>query len=170
MHMRRLTAGLLAGALGALAFTVALGAAAGTVPEAAMTGDVATVKALLKSGADVNAALGDGVTGLHWAARQGHEELANTLIVAGANVKATTRFGAITPLHLAAERGAGAIVAALVKAGADANAATATGATPLMFAAGAGDVASITALLDAGAEIEAKERDREHTPLGASTP
>jgi hypothetical protein len=44
MHMRRLTAGLLAGAFGALAFTVALGAAAGTVPEAAMTGDVATVK------------------------------------------------------------------------------------------------------------------------------
>ena len=163
--MRRLTAGMLAGALGAFAFTVALGAAAGTVPEAAMTGDVATVKSLLKSGADVNAALGDGVTGLHWAARQGHEELANTLIVAGANVKATTRFGAITPLHLAAERGAGAIVAALVKAGADANAATATGATPLMFAAGAGDVATMTALLDAGAEIEAKERDREHTPL-----
>ena len=163
--MRRLTAGLLAGALGALAFTVALGAAAGTVPEAAMTGDVATVKSLLKGGADVNAALGDGVTGLHWAARQGHEELANTLLVAGANVRATTRFGAVTPLHLAAERGAGAIVAALVKAGADANAATATGATPLMFAAGAGDVASITALLDAGAEIEAKERDREHTPL-----
>jgi ankyrin repeat protein len=165
MHMRRLTAGTLAGALGALAFTVALGAAAGTVPEAAMTGDVATVKSLLKSGADVNAALGDGVTGLHWAARQGHEELASTLIVAGANVKATTRFGAITPLHLAAERGAGTIVAALVKAGADANAVTSTGATPLMFAAGAGDVASITALLDAGAEIEAKERDREHTPL-----
>lgn len=163
--MRRLTAGLLASALGALALTVALGAAAGTVPEAAMSGDVATVKSLLKGGADVNAALGDGVTGLHWAARQGHEELATTLIVAGANVRATTRFGAITPLHLAAERGSGPIVAALVKAGADANAVTGTGATPLMFAAAAGDVASITALIDGGAEIEAKERDREHTPL-----
>jgi hypothetical protein len=41
-----------AGALGALAFTVALGAAAGTVPEAAMTGDVAAVKSLLKGGAE----------------------------------------------------------------------------------------------------------------------
>ncbi len=163
--MRRLTAGLLAGALGALALTVTLGAAAGTVPEAAMSGDVATVKALLKSGADVNAALGDGVTGLHWAARQGHEELATTLIVAGANVKATTRFGAITPLHLAAERGAGGIVTALLKAGANPDAATATGATALMFAAAAGDVAAITALIDAGAELEAKERDREQTPL-----
>jgi ankyrin repeat protein len=163
--MRRLNWILPAAAFTAWAFTVALGASGGTVPDAAMTGDVAAVRALLKSGADVNAAQGDGVTGLHWAARQGHEELANTLILAGANVRAMTRFGAITPLHLAAERGAGPIVAALVKAGADVNATTSTGATALMFAAGAGDVASITALVDAGANVNAKERDREHTPL-----
>jgi uncharacterized protein len=163
--MRRLMAGLAASALGAWTFAVVLGAAAGTVPDAAMTGDVATVRALLKSGADVNAAQGDGVTGLHWAARGGHEELANTLVVAGANVRASTRFGALTPLHLAAERGSGPIVALLVKAGADADARTSTGATPLMFAAAAGDVAAITALLDAGAEVNAKEREREQTPL-----
>ncbi len=163
--MRRLTAGLLAGALGAWTFVAVLGAAPGSVPEAAMSGDLATVKALLKDGADVNAALGDGVTALHWAARQGHEALASTLIVAGANVRATTRFGAITPLHLAAERGAGAVVSMLIKGGADVDAATSTGATPLMFAAAAGDVASVTALLDGGAEIEAAEREREQTPL-----
>jgi uncharacterized protein len=163
--MRRLMAGLAASALGAWTFAVVLGAAAGTVPDAAMTGDLATVRALLKSGADVNAAQGDGVTGLHWAARGGHEELANTLVVAGANVRASTRFGALTPLHLAAERGSGPIVALLVKAGADADARTSTGATPLMFAAAAGDVAAITALLDAGAEVNAKEREREQTPL-----
>jgi ankyrin repeat protein len=92
-------------------------------------------------------------------------ELANTLIVAGANVRATTRFGAITPLHLAAERGSGPVVTLLVKGGADANARSSTGATPLMFAAASGDTAAITALLDAGADIEAKERDREQTPL-----
>lgn len=163
--MRRLTAGLLAGALSASTLVAVLGAAAGTVPEAAMTGDVATVRSLLKGGADVNAALGDGVTGLHWAARQGHDELATTLIVAGANVRATTRFGAITPLHLAAERGSGAVVAMLVKAGADVNARTSTSATPLMFAAASGDTTAITALIDGGAEIEAKEKDREQTPL-----
>ena len=162
---RRLLGGLLAGALGAVCFSMAVGAAVGTVPEAAMAGDVATVRSLLKSGADVNAAQGDGVTGLHWAARQGHEDLANTLIVAGANVRATTRFGAVTPLHLAAERGSGAIVTMLVKAGADVDARTGTGATPLMFAAASGDTAAVKALIDGGADLEAKERDREQTPL-----
>ncbi len=162
---RRLLGGLFAGALGAVCFSVAIGAAVGTVPEAAMIGDVAAVRSLLKSGADVNAAQGDGVTGLHWAARQGHDDLANTLIVAGANVRATTRFGAVTPLHLASERGSGAIVTMLVKAGADVDARTGTGATPLMFAAASGDTAAVKALIDAGADLEAKERDREQTPL-----
>lgn len=163
--MRRLTWGLPAAACFAWALTAVLGAAATTVPDAAMTGDVAAVKALLKSGADVNAAQGDGVTGLHWAARQGHEELASTLVVAGANVRATTRFGAITPLHLAAERGSAAIVSLLVKAGADVNARTTTGATALMFAAASGDVAAIAALIDGGADVNAQERDRLQTPL-----
>jgi ankyrin repeat protein len=163
--MRRLIGGFVSSAIATAAFAVVLGAAAETVPDAAMTGDLATVRALLKSGADVNAAQGDGVTGLHWAARQGHEELARTLIVAGANVKATTRFGAISPLHLAAERGSGPIVAMLVKAGADVDARTTTGATALMLASAAGDTAAIAALLDGGADIDAKERDREQTPL-----
>jgi ankyrin repeat protein len=162
---RRIIGGVFAGALGALALSAALTAAEGTVADAAMKGDVATVRTLLKDGADVNAVQGDGVTGLHWAARQGSVELANTLVVAGANVRATTRFGAITPLHLAAERGSGPVVSLLVKGGADANAKSSTGATPLMFAAASGDTAAITALLDAGADLEAKERDREQTPL-----
>jgi ankyrin repeat protein len=166
---RRIIGGTVAGWLGALALSAtlsaALAAAEGTVADAAMKGDVATVRTLLKDGADVNAVQGDGVTGLHWAARLGAEELASTLVVAGANVKAATRFGAITPLHLAAERGAGAVVALLVKAGADVDAPSSTGATPLMFAAASGDTASVKALLDAGADIEARERDREQTPL-----
>jgi ankyrin repeat protein len=162
---RRMLGGMFAAALAGLALSTALGAAEGTVADAAMKGDVATVRSLLKDGADVNAVQGDGVTGLHWAARLGAEELAGTLVVAGANVKAATRFGAITPLHLAAERGSGAVVGLLVKAGAEVDARTSTGATPLMFAAASGDTASVKTLLDAGADIEAMERDREQTPL-----
>ena len=40
------------------------------------------VRALLKKGADVNAAQGDGMTALHWAAMKGDAELAQMLIYA----------------------------------------------------------------------------------------
>ena len=63
------------------------------------------MRTLLKQGADVNAAQGDGMTALHWAARNGDVELAQMLLYAGANVKATTRLGGYTPLMLAARAG-----------------------------------------------------------------
>ena len=53
----------------------------------------------------------------------------------------------------------------LVKAGADVDARTGTGATALMFAAASGDTVSVKALIAGGADLEAKEREREQTPL-----
>ena len=73
-----------------------------------MTGDKDAVRTLLKQGVDVNAAQGDGMTALHWAARQGDAELAQMLLYAGANVKATTRIGGYTPLILASQNGSDA--------------------------------------------------------------
>src|SRR5687768_18176340 len=69
--------------------------AAGPAPvaDAAMKRDREAVRALLKNGDDVNAAQGDGMTALHWAARNGDLELTQMLLYAGANVKATTRLG-----------------------------------------------------------------------------
>jgi ankyrin repeat protein len=165
MKLGRIFGGACAGAIGAVALSYTLSAAAGTVADAAMTGDRAAVLAMLKQGADVNAAQGDGVTALHWAARRGDAELASTLLVAGANAKAATRFGSYTPLHLAAERGSAPVVAALIKAGGDVNARTSTGTTPLMFAAAAGDVEAVKALVEGGADVNAKETEREQTPL-----
>lgn len=164
--VRRSTAGGAAALLGALCLAASLQAAkAETVPDAARTGDREAVRALLKKGADVNAALGDGVTALHWAARHGDVELTNLLLLAGGNAQAATRSGRYTPLHLAAERGSAATVSALLKAGAVANAATSTGATPLMMASAGGDTATIAALLDGGAEANAAETFRGQTPL-----
>ena len=72
-------------------------AAPASIADAAMRGDRADVLTLIKQGADVNAPQGDGVTALHWAARQGDAELVTALVGAGANARAATRLGAYTP-------------------------------------------------------------------------
>ena len=136
-----------------------------TVADMAAKGDRAAVRALLKDGADVNAAQGDGTTALHWAAMKGDAELVQMLIVAGANVKATTRIGAYTPLYLAAKGGHTAAIAALLAGGADAKTATANGATPLMIAAAAGDARSVTMLVEAGADVNATDTAKNETAL-----
>ena len=55
------------------------------VADAAMHQDAAAVRALLRQGADVNGAQGDGMTALHWAAERGDQELTALLLSAGAN-------------------------------------------------------------------------------------
>src|SRR5207237_10353467 len=75
------------------------------VADAAMHGDREAVRALLKQAADVNAAQGDGMTALHWAAMKNDADLAQTLLFAGANIKAATRLGGYTPPILAARAG-----------------------------------------------------------------
>ena len=46
-----------------------------------MAGNRDAVRALLKQAADVNAAQGDGMTALHWAAMKDDAELAQTLLL-----------------------------------------------------------------------------------------
>ena len=141
--------------------------AAGPAPvaDAVMKRDTAAVRTLLKNGEDVNAAQGDGMTALHWAARHGDAELTQMLLYAGANVKATTRLGAYTPLLMAAAQGHASVVAALLAGGADAKAPNALGTTALMLAAASGNPQAVTILAENGAEIEAKEKTFGQTPL-----
>ncbi len=135
------------------------------VADAAMLADRESVRSLLRQGGDVNAAQGDGMTALHWSAVKSDVEMAEMLLYAGANVKATTRLGAYTPLFLAAKSGHPAIIEALVAARADVNAATSTGATPLMLAAASGSVEAVTLLSDEGADVNATESKRNQTAL-----
>jgi ankyrin repeat protein len=135
------------------------------VAEATMQRDREAVRSLLKNGEDVNAAQGDGMTALHWAARNGDLELTQMLLYAGANVKATTRLGGYTPLLMAADQGHAGVIAALVAGGADVKAANALGTTPLMLAAASGNPQSVTILVENGAEIEAREKTFGQTPL-----
>ncbi|MGH9331871.1 MAG: ankyrin repeat domain-containing protein, partial [Vicinamibacterales bacterium] len=133
--------------------------------DAAMQGEREAVRSLLKQGADVNAAQGDGMTALHWAARHADAELARMLVYAGANLKATTRLGGYTPLIMASQIGDTAVIEALVKAGADPKIATTNGTTPLMLAAASGRADAVKLLLDHGADIHATESARGETAL-----
>ena len=137
------------------------------VADAAMRGDADAVRSLVARGEDVNQAQGDGMTALHWAARNPDASLVRFLLEAGADVGAETRIGPYTPLHLAARAGAGKVTELLLGAGADPNAATRSsgGARPLHFAAEAGDARTVEALLDAGADPNAAETAWGQTPL-----
>ena len=164
--MRKVIRGAVVAGVLALGLSVLVNAAgSAAVADAVMKRDKDAVRTLLKEGADVNAAQGDGMTALHWASRSGDVELAQMLLYAGANVKATTRLGAYTPLMMAAEQGHAGVIAALLAAGADVKAANATGTTPLMLAALSGDARSVTMLVENGAEVDAKEKSMQQTAL-----
>jgi uncharacterized protein len=153
----------------AICVTALLGAAGpASVVDAAMTGNRDAVKTLLQNGADVNTALADGMTALHYAAAKNDTDLAKMLISAGANLKATTRLGGYTPVLIAAKGGNAAVLDTLLASGPAAefaNSATVNGTTALMFAAQAGKVDAVTLLLARGAKVDAKESARGETAL-----
>jgi ankyrin repeat protein len=141
-----------------------LGAAPSEVADAAMRGDLASVRTLIAQRVDVNAPQGDGATALHWAVYRGDKELARILLRAGANVKAANRAGA-TPLWLASVNGDAELLGALIEGGADPNEKLPLGRTPLMIASRTGNVDAMKVLLDRGADVNAKETLRGTTPL-----
>ena len=135
--------------------------------DAARAGDTEAVRALLRSGAQVNAARGDGITALHLAAEHGHAAAARELLDVGAAVDPGTRIGRYTPLHLAARGGHADVVSLLLEAGADPLAPTTNSrATALHLAAAAvrGQEA-VAALLAHGADPNAREASAGQTPL-----
>jgi ankyrin repeat protein len=154
-------------ALGALCLTALLHAAApaASLVDAAMQDNKDAARTLLKQGADVNSAQGDGMTALHWAVQKGDLELTQMLLYAGANVKATTRVGGYTPLLVASKIGNATMIDALIAGGADPNTPTINGTTPLMFSAEAGNVAAVKALLDKGADVNTQEKVKGETAL-----
>jgi ankyrin repeat protein len=135
------------------------------VADAAMARNTASARELLRAGADVNAAQGDGMTALHWAATHDDADLAGMLLYAGANVRATTRLGGYTPLHLASKMGYVAVMTKLVEAGAPVDAPTATGATALMLAAASGSAEAVSLLLERGADPNVREKANQQTAL-----
>ena len=149
----------------AMAASVSAAEADTRLSTAAMKGDVATLRALLAEGVDVNEPQGDGTTALHWAAYRDDLAMARLLVAAGADVAATTRLVEYTPLFMASKNGNAAIVDLLLEAGAEANSTTTTGTTPLMLAAASDNAETVTVLLDAGADINARDLNQGQTAL-----
>lgn len=142
-------------------------------------GDVSAIKFLLQRGENLQS-LGDDL-GLNGAAFHGHWRLCAFLLESGANANRADGETGETPLHAAVSSdrpGHELVVKVLLKAGADPNhvtkAGTETGAfmrdvrnrgeTPLHRAAAFCSEAAVQMLLDAGANVEAKDVNGD-TPL-----
>jgi ankyrin repeat protein len=143
---------------------------------AALNGNAEMVKLLLDAGADPNAAFGAGETVLMTAARTGRPEPLKLLLTHGADPNAAERAFGETALMWAAGQGHAEAIRVLAAGGADLDARSATidlppakvnfsfavttalprgGMTALMYAAREGRLASVTALAEAGADLNA---------------
>ena len=145
-------------------FAAAANAAPASLMEAARADDKPAALDFIAAHADVNQALEDGTTPLHWAAHNDDLELAQHLIKAGANVRKANDYGA-TPMSEAAERADAALITLLLSAGADVESPNPQGQTALMTVARAGKVDAAKVLLSHGAKVEAKEQWRGQTAL-----
>ena len=151
-------------ALSMVVASAATAAPTSTVVDAARTGDIAQVRQLIKSGADVNAPAADGSTALLFAAYDSDGEMVKALLAAGANPNVANNFG-VTPLLQSSRYGDAATIEALLKGGADVEKAQRDGETPLMAASRAGSVASVKLLLQKGADPNKVESLEDQTAL-----
>jgi ankyrin repeat protein len=130
----------------------------------AASAEICGGRTLLKQGADASMPQPDGMTPLHWAAERGETAMADALILSGANVTAVTRRG----IHAAPPRGAQrqrTVLRALLKAGPSRRFDVYRCGPALHFAAEAGSIESINALMDAGADANARDAEFGQTPL-----
>ncbi|KAL0985519.1 hypothetical protein UPYG_G00157930 [Umbra pygmaea] len=150
----------------------ALSVAALCVPKAGVKGygDVASL--LLERGADSGHMDKDGMTPLLLAAYEGHEEVVELLLEAGADVDESagphaTASVAVTPLLAAAAMGHLGTVGRLLFWGAAVDGIDGEGRTALSLAAARGSVEVVKALLDRGLDENHKD-DLGWTPLHAA--
>jgi len=130
--------------------------------EALLAGKNDTARLLIDAGADVTLKGRQGYTPLINAANTGDPPLVRELLEQGANTNRTNDRG-ITALHAACRSTAtdeelAAIVDTLLEAGANPQAADDQGFTPLMVAASRGRAEVMGKLIDAGADINARNQ------------
>ena len=121
-------------------------------------GNIRKVTRLLSKGANVNTRDEDGCTPLCSAVFCNHQEVAETLIAAGADVNVRLRDESV--LMRAAWNGWHSTVEQLIAAGADVNAASNSGTTALINAAAQGHAKIVRSLITAGADVHIRNWER----------
>jgi ankyrin repeat protein len=117
---------------------------------AASRGHKSIVETLLGKGADINAADHRGQTPLHQSVQSGQDEVAELLIAEGADINVKNNDGR-TPLEIALSRNHKEIVELLVANGAE--------VTSIHAAAKLGDANKVTACLERGTDVNAKDEN-----------
>ncbi|MER9236875.1 ankyrin repeat domain-containing protein [Mesorhizobium sp. M0622] len=129
---------------------------AAAIHDAAKKGDIAAIAAALDAGANVNDF--DGIaTPLFYAVNRQHLEATELLIERGADVNAGSKIGG-PPLMAAAARNRLEFITLLLVHGANPNS-TAGKQTPLHVAVKHGCLDCVTALVEAGADVNARTAD-----------
>lgn len=126
--------------------------------------DVDAMRLFKSQGTDPNKVDGVGMSLLQNAANDGRLHAAAILIESGADVNFRGGSLDLSALHYAAYRNNSGMTELLLDSGADPNIAAKDGERPLHTAAFAGDLQIIRALLEAGADVAAKN-GRGHTAM-----
>jgi ankyrin repeat protein len=150
--------------LAVLLVSIVRGAGDSAITKAVKGGDLATVRKLIASHADVNAPSGDGSTPLLWAVHSSDVEMTRALIAAGAKVDLVNNYG-VTPLLDASRTGDAMMVELLLKAGADPKRTHPEGETALMGASRAGSIPTVRLLLDRGVDVNATDSFQKESAL-----
>lgn len=124
--------------------------------QAAIAGDVDSIKKLVDSGHKVNAGDVMNVTPLHFAARRGQPAAAAALLEAKADVSARTEDTKRMPLHAAGENGSVPIIELLLNGKADINAMDVRGRAPLHWSCCSSKEDATVVLLKAKADVNIK--------------
>lgn len=131
---------------------------------AARSGDVEAVKKQLDAGAKIDAPASAGdATALHWAAKEGRDQVVALLIERGADLKATRRDGK-NALCIAGESGRTEVAKQLLDAAKAknidiVNSVDRLGGTPLMWTAALGKPETVQLLLANGATVNVADKN-----------
>ena len=134
--------------------------------QAAASGRLDEVKALLELGVDANATSTDknARSALIIAAAAGHLETVRVLLDAGANMESADSAG-LTALNWAALRGRNQVAELLLEGGAYVNTTDNNGVSPLLYAVGTRNIGLLRLLMARGADPDVISEANRMTPL-----